>query len=102
MDAQDDAGAGADGGAVILARVRLVLPTSTSSAPDWATTSRSAAPADLHQLAAGDDHPAARPGQRRHRQQHRGGAVVDHQGVLGPGERDQQGLGRRRAASARR
>ena len=47
--------------------------------------------ADLDQLAARDDDLAA-VGQRLERQQHRGGVVVDDEGVLGAGQPAQQRL----------
>ena len=50
------------------------------------------AAADLDQLPARDDHLAAPAGQRRHGQQHRRGAVVDHQRRLGAGQLAQQPL----------
>ena len=48
------------------------------------------APADLDQLAAGDDHRTARPGQGGHGQEHRAGAVVDHHRSLRAGQFAQQ------------
>ena len=48
------------------------------------------AAADLDQLPARDDDLRARPGQRRRRQQHRAGAVVDRQRRLGAGQLAQQ------------
>ena len=68
-------------------RVRLVVPTSRSDAPDCAMhVGNAEAAADLDQLAARDEHLAA-PGQRGQRQQHRGGVVVDDDRRLGAGDR---------------
>ena len=64
--------------------MRLVAPTSTSSAPAFGHhVGYPKRTADLDEFPAGNDNfPAA--GDRVQRDQHRGGIVVDHQRGLGP------------------
>ena len=59
------------------------------------------AAADLDELAARDDDLAPGPGQRRRRQQHRAGAVVDRERRLGAGQLAQQRLDVRVPRAAR-
>ena len=62
------------------------MPTSTSRAPErFEHVGDPEAVADLEQLAAGDDHLASL-GERRQREQHGGGVVVDGQRALRAGQ----------------
>ena len=87
------------------ARVRFVVPTSISFAPGPPDDLRDAhAAADLDQLAARHDDPAASGQPDRERE--RRGVVVRHQRVLGTGQRDEvvlgdRGTARRAARSSR-
>ena len=74
-------------------RVRLVVPTSTSVAPDCAITSGIRKPPPISTSWPRETTtPAARPGQRRRGEQDGGGAVVDGDRRLGAGQLAQQRL----------
>ena len=93
VDLEDRAGPFAERRPVVVARVRFVVPTSTSFAPDADMMSgiRNSPPISISSPRETSDLLAAR--ERRKGEQERGGAVVHDERVLGSGQRDQHRLG---------
>ena len=87
-----------------MTRVRLVVPTSRSAAPDCRITSGTRNPPPIS-TSSPREITTSRPGASARQDQHgRGGVVVDDDRGLGAGDRGEQRLGvhRARAARARR